>query len=68
MQNVADGGPAAKAGLAEGDVIVKVGDRSVGSADELTVAVQLYRVGQTVPVVLLRQGKQMTVQVTLAAG
>jgi putative serine protease PepD len=68
VQNVADGGPAAKAGIVEGDVIVKVGDRSVGSADELTVAVQQHKVGQTVPVVLLRQGKQMTVQVTLAAG
>ena len=68
VQNVDDGGPAARAGIAEGDVIIKVGDRSVGSADELIVAVQAHRVGETVPVVLLRDGKRMTVQVTLAAG
>jgi putative serine protease PepD len=68
VQNVADGGPAAKAGISEGDVIVRVGDRSVGSADELVVAVQQHRVGDTVPVELLRDGKKLTVQVTLAAG
>ncbi len=67
VQNVTDGGPAAKAGISDGDVIVKVGDRAVGSADELVVAVQEHRVGDTVPVVLVRAGKRMTVQVTLAA-
>ena len=67
VQNVQDGGPAAHAGIQEGDVIVKVGDRTVGSADELTVAVQEHAVGDTVPVELLRDGKRMTVQVTLAA-
>ena len=40
VQNVQHGGPAAAAGIAEGDVITKVGDRSVGNADELVVAVR----------------------------
>ena len=40
VQNVQDGGPAAAAGIAEGDVITKVGDRPVGNADELVVAVR----------------------------
>ncbi len=65
VQNVADGGPAAKAGIQEGDVIVKVGDRTVGNADELQVAVQEHNPGDTVPVELLRDGRKMTVQVTL---
>ncbi len=65
VQNVQDGGPAAKAGIQEGDVITKVGDRSVGNADELQVAVQEHEPGETVPVELLRDGRQMTVQVTL---
>ena len=43
VQNVQDGGPAAAAGIAEGDVITKVGDRSVGNADELVVAVRQNR-------------------------
>jgi putative serine protease PepD len=67
VQNVQDGGPAAAAGIAEGDVITKVGDRSVGNADELVVAVRQNPVGATVPVVLMRDGREMTVNVTLAA-
>jgi len=67
VQNVRAGGPAAAAGIAEGDVITKVGDRAVGNADELVVAVRSNAVGATVPVVLLRQGRQMTVRVTLTA-
>lgn len=67
VQNVQEGGPAAAAGIAEGDVIVKVGDRSVGNADELVVAVRQNPVGSVVPVLLLREGREMTVTVTLAA-
>jgi putative serine protease PepD len=67
VQNVQDGGPAAAAGIAEGDVITKVGDRSVGNADELVVAEHATEVGAAVPVVLLRDGREMTVTVTMAA-
>ena len=67
VQNVLGGGPAAAAGIAEGDVIIKVGDRQVGNADELIVAVRQNPVGATVPVVLLREGREMTVTVTLGA-
>ncbi|MDQ2847681.1 MAG: trypsin-like peptidase domain-containing protein [Actinomycetota bacterium] len=68
VQNVQDGGPAARAGIVEGDVIVKVGTRSVGNADELVVAVQEHQVGETVPVTVVRKGRTMTVNVTLVAG
>jgi putative serine protease PepD len=67
VQNVVDGGPAAKAGIEEADVIVAVGDRAVRSADEMIVAVQRHRVGDSVSVTLLRDGKRMTVDVTLGA-
>lgn len=63
--NVADGGAAQRAGIEEGDVITKVGDRQVRDAAELTVAVRQHQPGQTVPVVLARQGRQLTIQVTL---
>ncbi|OLR90113.1 serine protease [Actinokineospora bangkokensis] len=63
--NVTDGGAAAAAGIAEGDVIRKVGDRQVRNAAELTVAVRQHQPGDTVPVVLARQGRELTVQVTL---
>lgn len=67
VQNVVDGGPAAKAGIEEADVIIAIDDRPVRSADEMVVAVQRYTVGDTVPVTLLRDGKRMTVSVTLGA-
>lgn len=65
--NVVSGGPAAKAGIQEGDVITRVGDRAVGSADELVVAVQAHPAGDSVEVQLTRSGKALTVKVVLAA-
>ncbi|MGX7825177.1 S1C family serine protease [Actinokineospora sp. 24-640] len=65
--NVTAGGAAANAGIVEGDVIRKVGDRQVRTAAELTVAVRSHRPGDTVPVVLARQGQELTIQVTLAS-
>jgi S1-C subfamily serine protease len=67
VQNVVSGGPAAKAGIQEGDVITKVGDRAVGNADELVVAVQAHPAGATVPVTVTRSGKTFQTQVVLAA-
>lgn len=65
--NVADGGPAARAGIAEGDVITKVGDRMVRNAPELTVAVRAHNIGDVVAVQLVRQGRPLVVNVTLGS-
>lgn len=65
--NVADGGPAANAGIAEGDVITEVGDRMVRNAPELTVAVHAHNPGDVVPVHLVRQGRPLVVDVTLGS-
>lgn len=67
IQNVNDEGPAAKAGIAEGDVITKVGDRQVRNAAELTVAVRQHDIGEVVPVRLVRGGRPLTVDVTLGS-
>jgi putative serine protease PepD len=67
VQNVAANGPAALAGIVEGDVIVKVGDRLIAGADELVVAVRERRPGETVPVELVRDGRSLTVSAVLAA-
>ncbi|TQF65539.1 PDZ domain-containing protein [Rhodococcus spelaei] len=64
VANVQAGGPAQQAGIVEGDVIVKVGDRTVANADELVVAVHQQSVGQSVPVQLIRSGREVEVQVT----
>ncbi|MBK1788906.1 S1C family serine protease [Prauserella cavernicola] len=67
IQNVIDGGPAAKAGIAEGDVITKVGERQVRNAAELTVAVREHEIGEVVPVRVIRGGRPLTVDVTLGS-
>ena len=67
VQNVQAGGAAAAAGIVEGDVVVKVGDRTIGGADELVVAVRAHHPGDVVPVTLVRDSRTLTVSVTLTA-
>ncbi len=67
VQNVTANGPAAVAGIVEGDVIVKVADRPIAGADELVVAVRERQPGETVPVELVREGRPLTLSVVLAA-
>jgi S1-C subfamily serine protease len=64
VQNVKQGGAADKAGIVEGDVITKFGGRAIRTADELQVAVIEHSIGETVPVQIVRQGRQMVLQVT----
>jgi S1-C subfamily serine protease len=65
VQNVQQGSAAAEAGIFDGDVITKVGDRLIGSADELIVAVRERQIGEQVAVTMVRQGRPLVVQVVL---
>jgi S1-C subfamily serine protease len=62
---VVEGKAADQAGIVQNDVILKVGDRDIADAAELIVAVRKHDIGATVPVVLARDGRELTVQVTL---
>ncbi|MEP7060189.1 MAG: trypsin-like peptidase domain-containing protein, partial [Actinomycetota bacterium] len=60
------GGPAEKAGVKQGDVLVSVDGHPISVADDLTSILQDLKPGVTVPVVLVKaDGRRMTVQVTL---
>ncbi|MDT5280489.1 MAG: hypothetical protein QOJ20_1684 [Mycobacterium sp.] len=63
VTKVNPGGPADRAGMKEKDVVVKVGDRTVNSLDELTVAVRQLKIGQDAPIDVLRDGKPITLTV-----
>jgi S1-C subfamily serine protease len=65
VQNVQQGSAAAEAGIVDGDVITKLGDRAVGSADELVVAVRERQIGEQVAVTVIRGGRPLVVQVVL---
>ena len=67
VKNVAPGGPAASAGIKEGDVITKIAGRLVRDSSELIVAVRAHDVGNVVPVQLVRDGAQLVVDVTLGS-
>jgi serine protease Do len=65
VAGVSAGGPGAKAGLREEDVITSVGERAVDSAGSLTRAVALLKPGSEVKVSLVRGGKALEVPVKL---
>jgi len=67
VTKVFEGSPAAKAGLEEGDVIVKFDDRYVTGQEDLISAVRHYQPGESVDVVIRRSGERQTVRVTLVA-
>jgi membrane-associated protease RseP (regulator of RpoE activity) len=57
-------GPAAEAGIRSGDVIIKVGDSSVGSFDEARTALQ--KASGPTPVVFERNGEKIATVVNVA--
>lgn len=59
--------PAAKAGLRVGDVVTKLGDRPIDSADALVAAVRSQQPGDEVILTVERGGSTRTVTATLAA-
>ncbi len=61
-----DSGPAEKAGILVGDIIVGVGGEHVSDPDELFAALNSETVGKAVPVEVLRGGKPETITVTVA--
>ncbi len=65
IQQVVSGSPAEKAGLREGDVVVKINDRAIASREDLVGAVQASSVGATLVLTIDRDGSESTVSVTV---
>ncbi len=58
-------GPAKDAGLMAGDVILTFNEQAVDTVRDLTRTVADSPIGDAVPVVVMRDGKEMTISVTL---
>lgn len=57
--------PAAKAGLKEGDIIIKVGDKMVSSENSLSRLIQSFNPGQKVELEIVRAQKRIIISVSL---
>ncbi len=65
---VVPGSPADKAGIRENDIILEVNGDKVGENNSLIKLIQQYKVGDTVELKVLSQGKEKTVKVKLEEG
>ncbi len=66
IASITPNGPAEKAGLQTGDTIVSVNGKQVKNGDELVAEISALKPGTTAKLGYIRNGKQSTVEVTIA--
>lgn len=64
VYSVVEGGAGDKAGLRLGDVITKMGDKTLTSRQDLSAAMKGYRAGDTVTLTVYRGGQYIEVELT----
>jgi S1-C subfamily serine protease len=62
---VSKGSPAEKAGIQAGDVLVDLGGNKIGSLEDFDAALRKFKAGDSVEVVVDRDGKKVKLKVTL---
>lgn len=62
---VAKDGPAEKAGIVDNDIIVKFNDQLIINYSQFSTLIEMEGPGATVPVTIMRKGKEMVFEVTL---
>ncbi|MBP2646508.1 MAG: peptidase [Gemmatimonadetes bacterium] len=67
LSGVRPGSPAEKAGLQRDDIITRIGDMQVNDLQAMTDALRSHKPGDVVPITVQRDGKPLTVTVTLGA-
>jgi putative serine protease PepD len=65
IRTISSGSTAGEAGLEEGDVITKIDDTTITSADSLVATIRSYRPGDEVTVTYERDGEEQTTTLTL---
>jgi hypothetical protein len=64
LAGVRPGGGAEKGGLRKGDVLVRLGKSEVASVEDLMFVLNASKPGETVPATVLRDGKELKLEVT----
>jgi Tol biopolymer transport system component len=67
LSDVRSGGPADKAGIKGGDVIVEMAGTRIDNLYDMTYALQDHKPGETIDVVVLRNGQRVTLRATLGS-
>ena len=67
VYSVDEGGAAEKAGIQAGDVITKLGGKSIATLDDLNGVKKSYFAGDTAEIEVYRKGQTLTLQVTFDA-
>lgn len=67
ITGVANDSPAARAGLREGDVIVKLADEKIQNIEDLTAVLRSHKPGDAVEITVLRSGATVKLTATLQA-
>ncbi len=65
INEVSQNSAAEKAGLKKGDIIIRVNDQKIGSAEDLTKAIGKFKPEEKVTIVYKRDGKEMNQSVAL---
>ena len=61
---VIEGGPAAQAGMREGDLIVRIGDTEIRGIDDLHRFLTRWPIGQAVAVTVVRGQEKLVLELT----
>ncbi|MEO8381267.1 MAG: M28 family peptidase [Acidobacteriota bacterium] len=67
LADVRSGGPADKAGIKGGDVLVEMGGTRIENLYDMTFALQDHKPGETIDVVVIRGGERKTLRATLGS-
>lgn len=65
LEGVNEGSPAEKGGMKGGDIVIKFGDKEVKDIEGYMSAMSGHKVGETVEIVVNRDGKDVTLKVKL---
>lgn len=64
LSGVRTGGAADLAGMRRGDILIRIGDHSIGGVEDLMYVLESSKPGETVRVVVVREGKQLQLEAT----
>ncbi len=67
LSGVAPGGPAEKAGVRAGDLVVRLAGREIGDIYDYTYAIDFLEIGSPTEIVVVREGKRITLTVVPAS-